>query len=117
MQRFIDDNGELGSHHQGTSASMAELTRRTAMLSAVAYMATRIVAEPTWRDCMPDLLERLGQATQMSRVTLFEAHHDAAGNPVQSCRYDWAEPGLAPISDDSRYHNMPLLEADGALED
>jgi class 3 adenylate cyclase len=96
---------------------MAELTRRTAMLSAVAYIATGIVAEPAWRDHMRDFLERLGRATQMSRVTLFEAHKDAAGNPVQSCRYDWAEQGLAPISNDCRYHNMPLLEADGSLED
>jgi class 3 adenylate cyclase len=66
---------------------------------------------------MPDLLERLGQATEMSRVTLFETHKDAAGNPVQSCHYDWAEPGLALISNDARYHNMPLTEADGTLED
>jgi class 3 adenylate cyclase len=117
MQRIAEDQGEHGSHVQGMSASMAELTRRTAMLSAVAYIATRIVAEPAWRECMPDLLERLGQATQMSRVTLFEAHTDAAGNPVQSCRYDWAEPGLALISGDARYHNMPLLEEDGSLDD
>ncbi len=68
MQRITEDHGEHGSHIHGMSASMAELTRRTAMLSAVAYMATRIVAEPAWRDLMPDLLERLGQATKMSRV-------------------------------------------------
>ena len=74
---------EQGSHIHGTSASLAELTRRTAMLSAVAYAATRIVADPAWRDCVPDLLARLGEATKMSRVTLFEAHDDAAGNPVQ----------------------------------
>jgi class 3 adenylate cyclase len=96
---------------------VGELTRRTDMLAAVAYIATRIVAEPAWRELMPHFLERLGHATRMSRVTLFEAHRDAAGNPVQSCRYDWAEPGLAPISNDSRYHNMPLLEADGSLDD
>ncbi len=87
------------------------------MLSAVAYIATRIVAEPAWRDLMPEFLERLGQATQMSWVTLFEAHHDAAGKPVQSCRDDWAETGLALISSDPRYHNMPLLEEDGSLDE
>ena len=84
MQRITDDQGEHGSHIHGMSASMAELTRRTAMLSAVAYMATRIVAEPAWRDLMPDLLERLGQATKMSRVSLFEAHQDAQGHPSKA---------------------------------
>ena len=34
-----------------------------------------------------------------------------------SCRYDWAEPGLDPISNDSRYHDMPLIEPDGSLDD
>ena len=75
---------------------MAELTRRTAMLSAVAYAATRIVADPAWRDCVPDLLARLGEATKMSRVTLFEAHDDAAGNLVQSCRMIGRSRGSTP---------------------
>jgi class 3 adenylate cyclase len=103
--------------HDHPTDLVAELSRRTEMLSAVAYIATRIVAEPAWRDLMPEFLERLGQATQMSRVTLFEAHHDAAGKPVQSCRDDWAETGLALISSDPRYHNMPLLEEDGSLDE
>jgi len=47
-------------------------------------------------------LASLGHATGVSRVTLFEAHSDTDGNPVESCRCDWAEPGLALLSRDPR---------------
>jgi class 3 adenylate cyclase len=96
---------------------IGELDPRTEMLSAVAYVATRIVGGGSWRDNVPELLERLGQATRMSRVTLFEAHLNDFGGLVQSCRYDWAEPGLERISMDPRYHNMPLVQPDGTLDE
>src|SRR5262249_11383924 len=63
-----------------------------------------------------ELLERLGGAIGVSRITLFEVHKGEHGHRVQSCRYDWAEPGLAPLSNDPRYNNMPLSD-DGNPED
>ena len=40
-----------------------ELARRTAMLGAIGYAATQIVAAADWRAGMQELLSRLGQAT------------------------------------------------------
>jgi hypothetical protein len=111
----------IGNPMVGSESSkdleIGELDPRTEMLSAVAYVATRIVGGGSWRDNVPELLERLGQATRMSRVTLFEAHLNDFGGLVQSCRYDWAEPGLERISMDPRYHNMPLVQPDGTLDE
>lgn len=87
-----------------------ELARRTGMLDAVAFVAERIVASPDWRSAVPSLLERLGHATDMSRVSLFEVHTGWHGGLVQSCRYDWAEPGLETISNNPKYHNMDLSD-------
>ncbi len=89
-----------------------ELARRTAMLDAIGYAATQIVAATDWRSGIPELLDRLGHATEVSRVTLFEVHDGPQGNLVQSCRYDWAEPGLASLSGDPRYQNMNLADED-----
>jgi class 3 adenylate cyclase len=89
---------------------LIELRRRTAMLDAVAYAATKLVAGANWRNEVTELLGRLGQATDMSRVTLFEVHPDAQGHLVQSCRHDWAEEGLQPLCNDPRNHNMPLAD-------
>src|SRR5690606_24541320 len=94
--------------------AVAELARRTAMLGAVGYAATRIIGGPDWRAGIQELLERLGQAMQVSRVSLFETHRGPDGKLVQSCRWDWGEPGLPPISNDPRYQNMSLAGEDGA---
>lgn len=87
-----------------------ELARRNAMLDAVAYASTQIVSAENWRSEIPELLRRLGLATSMSRVTFFEVHKGPNGELVQSCRFDWAEPGLPPIANNSLYHNMPLAD-------
>ena len=38
------------------------------------------------------------------------------GRLVESCRYDWAEEGLATLSDDERYQSMPLSDEDRSGE-
>ncbi|NJM92788.1 MAG: GAF domain-containing protein, partial [Rhodospirillaceae bacterium] len=98
-------------------AALSELARRTAMLDAISYAAAQIVSVADWRVGIQELLNRLGRATDVSRVTLFEFHRRADGEPVESCRYDWAEPGYARLSDDPRYHDIPLKEPEGQLHD
>ena len=98
---------------EGTA--LAELARRTAMLDAISYAAAQIVGVEDWRIGIQELLNRLGRATDVSRVTLFEIHKGPDGQPAESCRYDWAEPGYAKLSDDPRYRNIPLTEPDGQL--
>jgi class 3 adenylate cyclase/PAS domain-containing protein len=89
--------------------AIIEAKRRLAMLDAIAYVATRMVAGD-WREHVKDFLKRLGRATQMSRVTLFEVHPGPEGYRVQSCRFDWADQGLSPISADPRYQDMPISD-------
>ena len=97
--------------------AMLELARRTEMLDAVSYAATRIVGSGDWREAIPDLLNRLGVAAGVDRVTLFEVHRTTTGDPVESCRYDWAAAGLSPLSADPRYRNMPLIDDQGRLDE
>ena len=87
------------------------------MLDAISYAAAQIVGAPDWRIGIQELLNRLGRATEVSRVTLFEIHRGPDGQPAESCRYDWAEPGYAKLSGDPRYHNIPLTEPDGQLHE
>src|SRR5262245_22928399 len=95
--------------------AMFELARRTEMLDAVSYAATRIVGRGDWRDAIPELLSRLGVAAGVDRVTLFEVHRAVDGTLAESCRYDWAAPGLTPLSTDPRYQDMPLVDEQGRL--
>src|SRR5262245_7769217 len=72
----------------------AELERRAVLLRAIGFAATHIVAAKDWRTGIQELLDRLGEAVGVSRVTLFEVHLGPEGRLVESIRYDWAEPGL-----------------------
>ncbi|MGH6959914.1 MAG: GAF domain-containing protein, partial [Dongiaceae bacterium] len=101
----------------GPQDALGELSRRTAMLDAIGYAATRIVTSGDWQAGIQELLDRLGQATAVSRVTLFEIHCGPDQSLVESCRYDWAEPGLAPLSADARYQSIALVDADGRLDE
>lgn len=100
----------------GPGEALGELARRTAMLDAVGYAATRIVQGENWESGIQELLNRLGHATGASRVCLFEIHRDDDGRLVESCRYDWTEPGQAPMSSDPRYSRISLEEADGTID-
>lgn len=98
--------------------SEGEAGRLRAMFDAIGRGAREVGTGPDTIEKWRPFLARLGQATGVSRVTLFEAHKDADGHPVESCRCDWAEPGLALLSRDSRYRNMPIAdEAHGGLDD
>ena len=96
--------------------AIIEANRRLAMLDAVAYAATRMVAGD-WRNHVQDFLKRLGRATEVSRVTLFEVHQVANGERVQSCRFDWADHGLTHLSSDPRYRGMPISDEADKLDD
>jgi PAS domain S-box-containing protein len=87
------------------------------MLGAIGYAATQMVGGSDWRTGIEELLNRLGHATGVSRVTLFELHAGPDGRLAESCRYDWAEPPLARLSDDPRYQNMAMVGADGELDE
>jgi class 3 adenylate cyclase len=100
----------MTEYRQVENETVRELARRTAMLQAVAFAATQIVTAADWRHEIPELLRRLGLATDMSRVTLFEVHDGTRGEMVQSCRFDWAEPGLESISTNPLYQNMNLMD-------
>lgn len=101
----------------GPDEALRELARRTAMLDAIGYAATRIVLGENWEGGIQELLDRLGHATAASRVSLFEIHRDSNGRLAESCRYDWTEPGQRPMSSDPRYRDIPLENADGTIDD
>ncbi|HWA43915.1 MAG TPA: PAS domain-containing protein [Hypericibacter adhaerens] len=93
----------------------AALARRGAVLDAISYAATRIIGAADWRPAMPDLLSRLGTATDVCRVFLFEIHPAPEGDgQVQSCRFSWAAEGCLPIEGDPRYQNDPISAEAGS---
>jgi len=86
------------------------LSRRSAVLDAITYAAKAIIGATDWQPAMPELLARLGSATEASRAFLFEIHPAISGaGSAQSCRFLWSAPCVYPLSyDHQRLQNVPI---------
>ncbi|MDP9241636.1 MAG: PAS domain-containing protein, partial [Actinomycetota bacterium] len=95
----------------------AELLRKEAILDSAAFAADRFLRTPGWRDCVNEVLQRLGEAAGVSRVYIFENHVDANGELLMSGRFEWAAPGIQPSIDDEGNQSWPYSDGyEGWLE-
>ena len=94
----------------------AEFARRTAMLSAISYAATALLSNHDWESLLSDLIARLGQATGVSRVVLFQVRQLDSGQLAQTCRFEWAAEGVAGIKNDPANQDEILTATDASGE-
>jgi PAS domain S-box-containing protein len=74
-----------------------ELHRRDAILEAVRFAAEHFLSNPADREQdMEEVLERLGQATETSRVYVFQNHTGEDGGLWNAQLHKWAAPGVSP---------------------
>ncbi len=65
------------------------ILRRDAILNTIAFAGQQFLRSDDWNATVDAVLERLGQATGVERVYVFEDHTGPAGKPVASLRYEW----------------------------
>ena len=73
--------------------ALEALRRRDRILEAVAYAARSFLRSPDWRSRVDEVLARLGAATEVSRIYVFENDVDDDGVLRTSQRYEWTAPG------------------------
>jgi PAS domain S-box-containing protein len=89
-----------GSHTDITRRKRIEeaLRRRDAILEAVSFAAEHFLAcSTTWEENIAAVLERLGQATGVYRVYIFENHTDPDGELYMRETHYWSTPGSVPV--------------------
>jgi PAS domain S-box-containing protein len=69
--------------------------RRDAILEAVGYAADTLLKQKRWSDEVPAILRRLGEATGVSRVFIFE-NGGPAGDPSTPRYWEWTAAGVRP---------------------
>jgi PAS domain S-box-containing protein len=76
-----------------------ELSRRDAILEAVRFAGERLLATSgSWGEGVQDVLERLGRATGVSRVYIFENYTGPDGEQWAANKHEWvADPALSVI--------------------
>jgi signal transduction histidine kinase len=78
----------------------AAVRRRDAVLDAVCFAAAHFLGTADWDRDIHELLERLGVATEVSRVYLFEGYRDGQGVLRRRMRHEWAAPKVSPLDCD-----------------
>ncbi len=88
-----------------------ELYRRDAIISAESFAAGEFLKALTWEQNIQEVLEKLGQATEVSRVYIFENRQGPEGEVLASQRYEWTAPGIAPQIENPALQNLSFSGA------
>ncbi|MBI5652700.1 MAG: GAF domain-containing protein [Chloroflexi bacterium] len=83
------------------------LARRDAILQAVSFAAGLFIKQAAWAQNIPAVLTRLGEATGVSRVYIFENFSDATGALFMCYRNEWCAPGITPQIDQADLQKIP----------
>jgi len=84
------------SVHRLESASAPALQRREAILSAITWAAGTLLGASDWRVAVPELLRRIGEATDASRVYLYENCSVPSGRIGAVRLAEWSAPSAPP---------------------
>jgi len=96
----------------------AALQRREAIMAAVSLTAEQFLKEASWAQNIPAVLEKIGEAADVSRVYIFVNYADEKGRLCTSQCYEWAAPGIAPQIDNPAVQHLAYRQGGfGRLED
>lgn len=100
--------GKIQQELQEWKRIQGTLQRKDTILEAVGLAAERFLRTPSWEENVPSVLSRLGEATGVSRVYIFENRRDENGTRMVSQRYEWTAPGIEPQFDKSEPQESPF---------
>jgi PAS domain S-box-containing protein len=94
---------------QTRKQSERAIARRDAILTAVGFAAERLLQAAHWQDVIQDILTRLGTATEVDRVYLFQCDSTPEEDEVYITQlYEWTAPGIASQIDNPDLERLPL---------
>ncbi len=89
----------------------AALSRRESIMSAIGLAAEQFLKDTSWEQNVPNVLEKIGQAANVSRVYVFMNYSDEQGIIYSSQCYEWAAPGITPQIKNNNLQHVPLRTA------
>lgn len=89
-------------------AGSEQVDRREAILEAVSFAAERLLASD-WERELPAVIQRLGEATGISRAYVFRNVTSQDGILMQDMIAEWCAPGIHVTYGDPENHDLPYL--------
>lgn len=87
------------------------LSRRESIMSAISFAAERFLKASAWEQNIPEVLEKLGQAADASRVFVVVNYTDDDRVIHSSLCYEWTAPGTEPQIRNPALQHVPLRKA------
>jgi PAS domain S-box-containing protein len=105
---FLGRPAIIGTLMDITQRCQAEeqLTRRDAILEAVAFAGEALMRAPTWQAHIREILERLGEAAAVSRLYILELITRTDGTQRACLRNEWAAFGIPPQMDNPEFQEF-----------
>ena len=81
-----------------TSAKLEanELSRYRGMLESLGWAMECFLTAPTWQESAQEVITRLGEVLDVSRMYVFETRADERGRRLVFQRYEWTAPEIEP---------------------
>lgn len=84
------------------------LRRRDEILEAISFAAEQFLRQSNWEHYIQDVLSRLGEATGVSRISIYENREEANRKLICNHRHEWAAWGVQPLINATRLQNLSL---------
>jgi PAS domain S-box-containing protein len=94
--RYEGDSAALVTVRDVSSRKSQEedLQRSDILIRAAGFAAARFLRSDDWRDCIMEVIERLGMAANVCRVVIFENIPDERGARIMRQRAVWVRPEM-----------------------
>jgi|GEM_PF-5421235 len=92
-------HGKLCNRKRNGELYWTRVTIYAAILNAVNYAAEQFLRVPSWREHIQSVIARLGRATRVSRVYIFENCRDENQHLYWRQLYEWVAAGITPQMD------------------
>lgn len=90
-----------------SAAFTRELNRREAILHAVGYGAERFLRDSSWEGSLPEALERLGRAAEVTRASVYRIRR-TSGIPSVAAAAEWIDPSISSAMGAAAASNVDL---------
>jgi hypothetical protein len=94
----VHTGDELESLGGSFNAMADTLAQRNRILESVRFAAKEFLVVEDWKQIIDGVLERIGEAAQVSRAYLFRSSPGPDGNFQSSQIHEWLAPGITPLA-------------------
>lgn len=98
--------------HDITERKEAEvlLSRRESIMSAISLAAEQFLKEAAWEKKISDVLMKIGQAANVSRILVVKNDSARDGLILSSLVHEWTAPGISSLLKNPEFKNIPIRE-------